>query len=89
MIKLRIFPTWHWGHSYIATFSDEQQTLDFCRRKESTCAIQEIEDAPINFDQFPALGNYLYPRCEHGLSDWLCNGPSHYPPDHLMPDYIV
>ena len=87
-IKLLVSPVWHWGHSYVATFAGERQAIDFYHRKKSTCAFDEVPDHPID-GKWVGLLNLLYPRCEHGLSDWLCNGPSHYPPDHLMPDYIV
>lgn len=77
-IKLLAFPSWNWGHSYVATFANEQQAIAFCERKKSSCAIQEVPGSPIH-EKWVGLLNTLYPICEHGLSAHLCMGPDHYP----------
>jgi hypothetical protein len=38
-------------------------------------------DTDVVLENFPLVDEILYPSCEHGLSAWLCTGPSHYPID--------
>jgi hypothetical protein len=63
--------------SYLATFSTEEQALEFAQRKASTCAVHELEEAPVDY-QYARLLTWLYPSCEHGLSLSNCYGPQHY-----------
>lgn len=68
--------------SYFAQFANEQQAIEFYRRKYESRnhAIFEIEEAGIPAD-FGRLHEVLNPTCEHGLSEALCYGPSHYASD--------
>jgi hypothetical protein len=73
-------------HTYTATFATERQAVEFIERKSATCAFWTRDDSPI--DGYPALVDTLYPTCEHGLSESLCMGPSHYATDEeIMAGY--
>jgi hypothetical protein len=76
MIKLE-FHICDQRRSYLVTFATEAQALEFAQRKASTHAIYELEEAPVD-EQYGALLDYLYPTCEHGLSESNCYGPQHY-----------
>ncbi|MEQ4716105.1 hypothetical protein [Nonomuraea sp. B19D2] len=65
--------------SYLVGFATEDQAIAFMDRKGSYCAFHEIEQAPIR-REFGRILESLYPTCVHGLSEWLCEGPSHYGP---------
>jgi len=71
------------NHSYIVKFYGEDaeaRALSFIDRKGATHAFSEVEGEFID-QGYLALIEKLYPQCEHGLSAWLCVGPSHYPLD--------
>jgi hypothetical protein len=62
---------------YRATFATEDQAIAFLSRKTSTHAFWEIEGQPVPATWTRLLG-FLYPTCEHGLSESNCYGPQHY-----------
>lgn len=63
--------------SYVATFANEQQALDFIASRSSTHAFHEIA-TPADIRAWERLYALLYPTCEHGLSADLCGGPMHW-----------
>lgn len=63
--------------SYLAHFATEEQALDYLERRTSTHAFHELEGQPIP-DEAQKLLAFLYPECEHGLSQSNCYGPQHY-----------
>lgn len=71
--------------SYRATFATDEAAADFIARKRSTCAMEIVNDEDGEGDAiaaaFPKALDVLFPTCEHGLSQSLCFGPGHYPPD--------
>ncbi|GAA3473870.1 hypothetical protein [Nonomuraea roseola] len=65
--------------SFLVGFATEDQALNFMERKGSYCAFHQIDQAPIRAE-YGRILEVLYPTCVHGLSEWLCEGPSHYGP---------
>lgn len=65
--------------SYVAKFATEAQALAFAERKSADDShyIYELEMYPCP-ESCPALMDYLRPRCEHGMSAQLCEGPEHF-----------
>jgi hypothetical protein len=63
--------------SYLAHFATEDQALAFVAGRSHDHAFYEAEGAalPSSADR---LLEWLYPTCEHGLSQSLCVGPEHY-----------
>lgn len=71
-------------HSYKVTFEGpeaEATALAFIDGRSSTHAFAELDDKPLDYEQFPLLYEVLYPTCEHGMSLDLCYGPAHYATD--------
>jgi hypothetical protein len=66
--------------SYLATFSTEEQALTYCKARTSNHAFFTVEASPLA-NGWENLEAWLYPTCEHGLSESLCAGPGHYPAD--------
>jgi|SRR6476469_745309 len=66
--------------AYLVTFEGanaEPMAIDFLERRKSTHASDEVEEKPID-QKFEKLLAYLYPECNHGLSQSNCYGPQHY-----------
>jgi hypothetical protein len=63
--------------SYLARFSTEDQALAFAQARSDTHAIHELEDQAVPL-HWTRLLEWLYPTCEHGLSQSNCYGPQHY-----------
>lgn len=63
--------------SYRATFTTQEQAVDFINRRYSTHAVSELEDCPVPGD-WKALLEALYPTCEHNMSQSSCYGPDHF-----------
>jgi hypothetical protein len=69
--------------AYRVTFSTEAQAIAFLSARTSTHNWDEIPDVfwPGSGSvpsTWRALLDYLYPMCEHGLSESNCYGPNHY-----------
>jgi hypothetical protein len=67
-------------NSYRAIFATEEQALSYLADRGMTHAWGEMEEEPID-QRYERLLTFLYPICEHGLSEALCEGPQHYPMD--------
>ena len=70
--------------SYVVRFfgdDADKNAMAYLADKGSTHAWHPVYEEPVDFDRFPALNEFLYPTCEHGLSLALCAGPQHYPYD--------
>lgn len=71
--------------AYRATFSTEAQALAFLERK-SAAGDYNWDEVPDVFwpgsgsvpSDWHKLLDFLYPMCEHGLSESNCYGPNHY-----------
>lgn len=68
---------------YNVTFSTEDQALAFLTPKSKTHTWWEIgAEDHTGTGSVPAswtrLQEFLYPTCEHGLSESNCYGPNHY-----------
>ena len=59
----------------------EADALKYITDRGRTHAVWERESDPVGLE-YGKLLDYLYPTCEHGLSEWLCEGPNHYPSDN-------
>lgn len=71
-------------NTYLIEFDNGYQAIEWIKARESTHVIAESEehllytDPALAGDDIRALVDYLYPRCEHGLSASLCSGYMHY-----------
>jgi hypothetical protein len=63
--------------SYLARFATEDQALAFVQDRGDTHAFQELETEPVPQHHTQLLA-WLYPECEHGLSQSNCYGSQHY-----------
>jgi len=70
------------GNSFIVRFPDQDAAIRWAQERKSTHVVTELKDEPVP-DECGSLLDYLYPKCDHGLSASLCADPvNHYPPDN-------
>jgi hypothetical protein len=63
--------------AYRVTFATEDQALAWLGARSSTHAWEEVDGGSVP-ESWSRLLDYLYPLCEHGMSESLCEGPDHY-----------
>jgi len=74
MIKLQV-ATQGGYHRFTASFATEIQAVDYILNHRADRNVTEIEDKPVDLDQFPMLNAVLYPTCHHGMSLQQCMDP--------------
>lgn len=62
---------------YRATFSNQAQAITFLEARKSTHNWDEIDGGSVPAEWADLL-DYLYPTCEHGMSQNSCYGPDHF-----------
>jgi hypothetical protein len=68
--------------SYTVTFTGagaDAAAADYIRSRGATHAFALADEDETDYMTAPLTFAVIFPRCEHGLSEWLCAGPNHYP----------
>ncbi len=68
--------------SYTVTFAGagaDAAAVEYLTTRGATHAFEFADEDGSDFTTAPLLFAAMFPSCEHGLSEWLCAGPNHYP----------
>lgn len=70
------------GVSYAVTFTGagaDAAAADYIKTRGASHDFAFADDDANDYTTAPDTFAVMFPSCEHGLSEWLCSGPGHYP----------
>lgn len=68
--------------SFTVTFAGtgaDAAAADYMKTRGSTHDFVFADEDETDYMTAPLTFAAMFPSCEHGLSEWLCAGPNHYP----------